>query len=241
MSRRMFSARHGDRAHRRRRPDCPGSWRPRPDNSVTSAGDRGHQVGVAQIAARPQPTHAQGRDQHRRRNRHPLGPAIAPFDLVIGRDKAGLGKDHLAEKPGQKERPAGAPPGADGLPSDAKGPRHAHHQPVNRRAFLGAGGEIDPAQHVAILESGCPETPRPETPWRRRAPRRPVRESPQSGCGAGGRFPAASGPEAGRSIAPAARRTRRQRPRPATPRRGPCPSGRVKPQTCSRSSLPRLS
>ena len=86
-----------------------------------------------------------------RGDRAPHRPAIAPLDPIVGRHQPGLAEDHAVEEPGQEERPPGAGARPDRLPADAEGFRHPHHQPVDRRALLRAGGEVDAAQHVALF------------------------------------------------------------------------------------------
>ena len=105
---------------------------------------------IAQIAARPERADAERHDYNRCIGQS-LGQPVAPLDLVIGGHKSRLFKDHVVEQLRQKERPPGPPPRANGLTANAKGARHAHHQTVNRRAFLRAGCEIHPAQHLAVF------------------------------------------------------------------------------------------
>ena len=91
-------------------------------------------------------------NQQRRGDGEPHKPLVAPRHSIICRDQPGLGKDHAIHKP--LEEIAARLPGATAnrLTANAKGPRHAHHQPVNRGAFLRAGGKVNPAQKLAITE-----------------------------------------------------------------------------------------
>ena len=112
--------------------------------------DPRHQVQIAGIAAAPQQAHDDG-DYCRQRHCAAFHPAIAAFDLIVGGNQTGLREQNLGEQACQEKAATGATPGAQSLPANAKGPRHGQHQTINRGAFLGTAGEIDPAQHLAVI------------------------------------------------------------------------------------------
>ena len=111
----------------------------------------GHQRVVLRVGQRPGAQQAE--HQHGGHSTgDPAGARHAAAQLRVGGDDVGLGEHHRVQKAGEEVAL---------LLADERGlARHLHaeraghrvHQPVDRRAGLGAGGEVDAAQQRPLVE-----------------------------------------------------------------------------------------
>ncbi len=106
---------------------------------------------VAGVAGQPQRGGDHGDEQG-----GGVGPALDPgppaFHPQVGAGELGLGKDHVAQQPGDEIAATLARESAQRLPAQPEGAGQRTHQPVDGRAFLGAAAEVHAPQQDALLE-----------------------------------------------------------------------------------------
>ena len=239
-----------------RRPRSPRRARGRGRRARAAPGARrpGRARRAAGRARRPGPRRRRGwrgrttvKAERRRAPRPPPRPPRAPRQIQTRRSSA-LGssvarpasrEDHVGQQPAQEEAAPldprrGAGCGGAGRPKDEAS---AADQPVDRRALLGGGGQVEAAQPGALLVAALAEDGVDEQSAAAPRGSRPGRGSGRSRRGSSSSS-SASMRGAGRRLEPA-------RPAPPSSRATAAPSARspgakVAPQTCSRSAVDEL-